>query len=996
MADTASGRFYIFTAEMFTMRKLTTPILVSFFLFTFITISYGSGNKDPHHVTFIKGEAQRFDFRKQHQFRNSASWKSFSQKHKNWKAVFDERTGMPHRAYGEGFALSGSTPVECARNFIAGELSTFQVADGELTLRNSFSSAKYHYVDYYQTHRGLEVLNSRVTVRMTNDFRLVLFGADVYHDIGIGVVPAIGNDMISNYAAAGIGYAITGVTVEPGLKVLPVPVADQYEYHLVYEATVQAADPDGFPARYYTLVDANSGAVLYRQNQIVHLNDDLVVQANVSDPDPYAPEVLRNLAYLRVKIDGTDYYTDETGTLDLSGITLPADATLYLQGTWSKVVSGNSGNVVASFSQELLNGNNVASFDASASLPAVSAYYHVNVIHDFMKAYLPDYTEMDEALETRVERTDGTCNAYYDGSSINFYSQGGGCYSLALTGDVVYHEYGHGIDMRFHDFYGNGLSNGAINEGYSDVWGFGVTDNPIIGIGISSSDPNAYVRRYDIDKKVYPQDIQGESHADGEIIAGCWYDTRLNIGSVDEMMKIFAEALFGLADGFDGQEGSVFTDVLIDALTADDDNGNINDGTPNGLAILNAFALHGITLIGDLEFEHTEPLVAAAVSPIVIQAELDMEYPIYFGEASLFYKLSTASQYDSVQMDPVSGVLYEALIPGQQAGTIIDYYFRVKDLYGATALLKPADVLADDPNLPYKVLVGYQPLIQEDLEFYAGDWNLGDVSDNALTGHWVMDVPVASYLTVGVPSSQVQTGLDHTPSNSINVCAFTGNANLTDGAGTNDVDGGRTSMYSPKYDLTEYQDPAISYYRWFSNDQGATPGNDPWRVSITNGDGSWVTVEHTHTADHSWRANALRVADYVDITDKVQLKFVASDSIISILDLDGQSLVEAAVDDLTVWDLAGEVGVEEAEPNLKVNTYPNPANDQLVVHLSLPVSAAATLRIVSSIGEVMNVTVSRTEDNRMIISTAHLAPGLYTIEVILPGEIMSGKFMVMH
>jgi len=799
------------------MRKPFTLIFISISLL-YANQTFASWQDEPYNRTFITNKKEQPDYLKQERLRDSQPWQEFSAKHQQWNVIFDERSGMPHRAYGKGFVLSGSDDVDRAKNFIESELNLFGVKNNELSLRKSFSSRKYRYVDFFQNYQGLEVLNSRVTVRTTLDHRLVLFGSDVFSDIQINIHPQISADAIQNYAIGGMAYEITGYAVNPDLKILPVPEDGKYEYHLVYIVTVNAKDFDGYPARYYTLVDANDGEVLYRHNQIDHFDSDVIVQANVSDPNPYEATVIHQLPYVHIIIDGSDYYSDSNGTLNLQGIALPASASIFLQGTWSSVVTGNSGTTVSNFTQSLNVGSNTASFDGNATLQQISAYYHVNMIHDFMKSYMPDYTEMDESLETRVDRTDGNCNAYYDGSSINFYAEGSGCYDLALAGDVVYHEYSHGTDDRFYSLYSDGLDNGAMNEGYSDVWAIGKTDYPVIGIGISDTDPTAYVRRYDINKKVYPQDIQGEPHADGEIICGCWYDTRLNIGSDDTMMQIFVEALYSLADGPDGTEGTVFRDVLIDALTADDNDGNINNGTPHAAQILSAFALHGITLIGTVDLQHTEPLVADASVPVTIQANINMDYPDYFGNATLFYKLNTETTYDSVLMTLVSGPTYQAQLPPQQQGSILDYYFKVSDNYGATALMQPHKIFDTDPNLPYKLLIGFQPMIEEDLDTYAGPWVLGDVNDDATTGIWIMDVPVASYLTPGVASSMVQTGTDHTPTNNLNICAITGNAFANDGAGTNDVDAGRTTMYSPKYDLTEYLNPAMSYYRWFSND----------------------------------------------------------------------------------------------------------------------------------------------------------------------------------
>jgi hypothetical protein len=661
-------------------------------------------------------------------------------------------------------------------------MAGFGVQVNNLEFRNS-NTSKYHYVDFYQSYQGLEVLNSRVTVRMTPDYKVVLFGADVYNDIAISTSPAISSEAAGMFAASGMDYDLTGTSVEPALKVLPVPDQGKYAYHLVYEARVNATDYEGYPARYYTLVDANSGELLYRYNEICQLSATVTTQATVSDPNPWEPTIVHKLPYLRVNVNGTDYFTNSSGQVEIPTVTSATNATVYLEGTWAKVVKGNSGLNTASFTTTINPGTNVLSFDTHALLEEISAYYHANVIHDHMKQYLPSYTKMDTSLITRVEITSESCNAYYDGSSINFYKQSNGCFDLALSGDVVYHEYGHGIDMRFYSELSNGLDNGAMNEGYSDVWGISVTDNPILGIGISDTDPNAYVRRYDINKKVYPQDIFGEVHADGEIIAGAWYDTRLNLGDVNSMMTIFSEALYGLADGFNGSEGSVFTDVLIDALTADDDDANLANGTPNDLAIISAFALHGISLIGDIVLVHAEPLHVNAATNITITANLTLDYPIYLGDAFLHYKTDLATTYDSVTMTATTGTIYEGLIPGQPSGTIIDYYFTVQDIYGINALTKPHSVIDADPNLPYKLLCGFTQTSAEDFDNFAGAWDLNDANDDAETGQWTIDSPVPSYIIPGNASSMVQTNLDHTTGSTSNYCVFTGNtASPNDGA----------------------------------------------------------------------------------------------------------------------------------------------------------------------------------------------------------------------
>lgn len=961
------------------MNKFTASL---FLLLTVFTLLASAGTGDPYNRTYIQNIKEPINYQRQRALQQEKSWMQFSNKHKGWNVIFDERSKMPHRAYGNGISLQGNgTPASMALAFISSELAGFKVAADQLKLRSAYQSPKYHYVDYYQVYQGIEVLNSRVTVRFTKDNRVVLFGADVFNDIQLSISPSITSSAIAGYATEGIAYEINHVDVNPELKVLPVPYQDGYAYHLVYEVTVSCTNDKGYPARYYTQVDANNGAVLYRSNEICNFDDQVIVRATVSDPNPWEPSVVRNLPDLEININGTNYYTDSTGTLLLDGITLPATATISLEGRWSKVVTGNNGNTVSSFTVNLVPGINEVSFDTHAVLEQLSAYYHVNIVHSFMKSWLPDFEGLDQPFTTRVERTDGSCNAYYDGSSINFYQQGGGCFALSLAGDVVYHEYGHGINDFLYSEFSNGMDNGAMHEGYADTWAIGITSNPILGIGFSDTDPEGYVRRYDINKKVFPQDIQGEVHADGEIIAGAWYDTRLNIGNKETMLTIFTESLYGLADGPNGQEGTIYRDVLLDALTADDDDANLDNGTPHAIEILSAFALHGITLIGEIELNHAEPLVAFSASPITIQASIGADYPIYLGDATLHYKQNSATDWESVTMTVVSGNTYKAEVPAQPQGTILDYYFTVSDIYGSIALTQPAEIQQADPNLPYKLLVGFNQLIKEDFEIYFGDWISSDPDDDATSGQWIFDEPVASYIVEGDPNSIVQTNKDHTADNNFNFCAFTGNASMGAGAGTNDCDAGRNTLYGPKYDLTTFQEPAISYYRWYSNDQGANPGNDSWKVHITNGNGNWVPVEVTYTADHSWRGNAIRVKDYVALTDKVQLRFVASDSIIAGANLDGGSLVEAAIDDVILWEL-GEptIGIGEIE-TITLSVSPNPATEEVLVKWSQLTSGVTSIELINAVGRSVYKTTFKGGANQFRLPVNDLASGVYTLQV---------------
>ena len=99
-------------------------------------------------------------------------------------------------------------------------------------------------------------------------------------------------------------------------------------------------------------------------------------------------------------------------------------------------------------------------------------------------------------METNVDLTTNTCNAFYGGGTINFYDEGGGCNASAKIPDVAYHEYGHAInDFRYNS--GGSLWNGACGEGFADIWALSLTEYPVLGEGWLLNDPNSNVREYD-------------------------------------------------------------------------------------------------------------------------------------------------------------------------------------------------------------------------------------------------------------------------------------------------------------------------------------------------------------------------------------------------------------------------------------------------------------------------------------------------------------------
>jgi len=286
--------------------------------------------------------------------------------------------------------------------------------------------------------------------------------------------------------------------------------------------------------------------------------------------------------------------------------------------------------------------------------------------------------------------------------------------------------------------------------------------------------------------------------------------------------------------------------------------------------------------------------------------EVETTITDYTGVADThFYYTSSASggpfELPLEVVDAETGLL-RAQIPGQPLGTRVQYWLTAADVVGNTS--------SDPAGAPF---ANYSFLVAETETFYVaemendGGWTVGDPQDSATSGIWERDDPNGVYEN----STEIQPEDDHTPAPGTD-CWLTGNDPPGSSQGTDDVDGGQTTLKSPVFDLAAYGGVTVDYFRWYTNNTGNSPGQDNWRVQVTNGD-DWVDMENTTLSDRSWLERSFPIGDYVAITSSVQFRFIAEDQ-------EPGSVVEAAVDD---FSLTGYVGVGDiAAPTVTV-TAPN-------------------------------------------------------------------------
>ena len=182
-------------------------------------------------------------------------------------------------------------------------------------------------------------------------------------------------------------------------------------------------------------------------------------------------------------------------------------------------------------------------------------------------------------------------------------------------------------------------------------------------------------------------------------------------------------------------------------------------------------------------------------------------------------------------------------------------------------------------------------------EYFNNDsgWTVGSASDDATSGIWERGIPSATYYEGTI----VQPGGDSNDEGSY--CFITGNDIQNDNVGYDDVDGGKTSLVSPIFNLSQFESAFISYEKWYSNNVGDNPNNDSFQFQVSNNSGTdWIDVENTNVTNNYWEWSYHTLADYISLSSEMQFRFSASDEYFDGDNGAGGSIVEAAIDNFNI------------------------------------------------------------------------------------------------
>ena len=536
----------------------------------------------------------------------------------SWEIVADRRHGRATLIQGSGIPmipgrgnrLQGAAQnwtlqqlEPMARDLIASHAGLLMPTRGELTLDVDTSSIRRDgrlvSIYYHWNVDGVPVEGARTFVRI-NHGNVTQMGAPHVGPIAIETTPRLdADDAVRNLLLHSGDDELYRIVEQPELLIQPEPDG----YRLIWRTVYMLPES---VQRWEGRIDAITGAVVGFRD-ITHYGRAWggIYERGVGD----GVEVVVPFPQIDVNSDGVPLTTDTSGFFTYNGgvvtsnfngpifntncvgCTNPPQPNVNVALGTGRVDFGTGGG------DQIGNG-----FSTPADRNAV---YHMTQVRRLGLKWLPSLGWFNATITTNVNISN-TCNATYGGNTVNYYRSGGGCNNTGEISDVMHHEWGHGIDLNTRG------GDGATGEATADIVAVHMSHSPLIGPYFRTD--GSPVRNVDstttgkglltvnnISSKCPQVGTTGplgySVHCEGEIYGQSAWD-----------LANALTAKYGEHTGWRTSERIFFTSLpdaggylpsgsfpIYDAyLNADDDDGNLANGTPNGDEIFNAFNTHGI------------------------------------------------------------------------------------------------------------------------------------------------------------------------------------------------------------------------------------------------------------------------------------------------------------------------------------------------------------------------------------------------------------------
>jgi len=581
-----------------------------------------------------------------------------------------------------GDAALAAAAAEAFRDYLQGHAVQLRIDVGELvgdevaTVHDNGAIAQIYAPRVFH---GLPVRGSYLTA-VINHGNLVLFGSKNWGDIEVSTVPTVSSDIALETVVAHVyPFTITDFWGQNELILIPVARGQNegqirfgrgYGYRLARVIRPGLADNLG---RWEALVDAHSGELILFEDTNHYVATERRVQGGVfpvtndGSPPDGVEQAGWPMPYTDVSTQGGTVTTDSGGNLPA-----PVDGNIIstLFGQYVDI-DDDCGAISLTSSGDLDFG---ASGGTDCTTPgfggagnthaARTSFYELNRISEMGRGQLPSNSWLQQRLTSNTN-IDQTCNAFWTGSMVLFYRSGGGCSNTGEIASVVDHEWAHGLDDN--DAYPFIVN--PFGEGVADIYTALRLNTSCIGRNFFATNCNGFgdpcldctgVRDIDYLKRQsgQPHDYSwsnancgGTTHCvaavHSEAVWSLWKRElaaapyNMDDNTAHEVVTRLTYIGAGNAgDWFSGgppNGGCAASSGYMNYLAADDDNGDLIDGTPHMTAIFNAFDTQEIACdfptVQDSGCAGT-PTTAPAVSGNPLDKSVSLSWGVVSGATS--------------------------------------------------------------------------------------------------------------------------------------------------------------------------------------------------------------------------------------------------------------------------------------------------------------------------------------------------------------------------